>query len=1291
MVDWEAGLGTFTRISHKFLLLTFVSLLFFPGCLSFTSRNSASNGTSSQSGSGGFPAVSLVLSGSPSETAGSCYNVSLTTLGSNGEPSAAVASGTVVTLSGATGVKFYSDPNCQTQIAGVDVSGNSASFYIMSSTPSTWTLTASASFASGSMTIQTQAGPPASLTLMGVPSFATFVCTPFTLSSVDVMGNVSTAISSIAANLTVASTSGVSLFSDSGCSVPTSSVSISSGMSSAMFYVLAETPSATNLSITATFAGLNSATYLFTTSQGTDPAIVLVPPASLTAGACAPVSLQLVANNAAFKAPANTVITISPNGSNLKYFAATDTTCSNTAITSVTVGAGMSSTSFFIQDKVAENNTMTSATATDFTSGNFSLSVGPAALAQLNLTATFSSTPADVCSQVNVSSKDSFGNPAPAAASLSIPITLSGSSAAQTLLYSDSGCSTKISSVQIPSGTTTNSFYFQTTQAGSVTLGLTPGTGITSNTLALAVTNAQGMPAHFALSTIPATIADGTCVPFQLFSQDPNGQPLIVEPSDLTISLISAGLMFYPDSSCSTPETSFVLAAGTSQQSFFVETSALGQISMNLASGSLAVSANMTATPGPAVGLALNLPTSITAEQCASASVTFTDKFGHMTSAASNVMASLAGSLINASGSVSFYSDQLCTNAISSITTLSTGNFYMSASASGTEKVSASASGLTSISGNVNVLPEAAYTLSLQAPASVQAGVCSNILVSIVDANGNTPDIIPEVVSLNASVGKIYSDPKCSVPVSSLTLDDTTGSNPQTIYIADTMLGSVKLSANTPDGLSSQVMVSIIPGPAAALTLSMTANPTASVCDNGFTVGVIDSFGNPITESSAFATTLTSSIIETTFSVGTGCSTPTQTIPIAAGASTNSFSILAPVPGKITITASASGLTSASLALTAGTPAGLGNGYGSGTTEAPQAPPAGNITGFFFISNLGGFFAANGDYCAVDTYNQWLAMGGPANTSTTPNYTAASSSMTFEGQCPVPVGFWFSGTTGYQSYNYNHYCSYDSYAQWLVNGGPSSGWPIYNIIPNTMVYDGQCLIKAGFWFSGTTGYYSAAATPSKYCSIDSPEQYTMMGGPANPPNYPTIPNDMTYIGQCQLTSGFFTTPNGVEYYANAIGQYCSIISEAEWLADGAPATGAPVYPTIPTSMTFGGECALLPGYWTVGTTTYFSSSATQTQYCSIDSSAQYTAMGGPATTPPAYPAIPNSMTYQGQCALPAGFYMFNSGLYFAKANLHICQFSTELAYLAAGGPTNTSSIPNYPTIPNVMISDGICQ
>lgn len=867
-----------------------------------------------------LPATQLVLSGSPSDTAGLCYLYTLAALDQNGNPSEAVTNGQIA-ISGITGGQSYLDSQCSQPATMVTMTGNTSQFYLRSTQAGAFILTAQAAFGTGKLPISITAATGVSISLNGPSAFGTLTCTTFSASILDQFGNATNTGSSrqISLSLSGAAASSSYLFSDSACTVATTTATIAAGSSTGVFYVIGElTGSQTTeaLSIFGSGSGLNTGSINTSVVPGSTARIAFVAPSTGIVGVCLPGNLQIQkSDNSNFSVPSNTVVSLSNGGMHSQYFASGDSTCSS-PISTLTIPQGSSSTSFYFKDSQTEAVT-TMGDSTYYASGSFLTTFSVNAVNLISIQATFTSLPADSCGMATAALNDQYGNATVAGSSLSLPLIATGASGSGTHFYSDSMCTVAAPNVAITSGSASGNFYFKAIQPGNLVVSLTPPAGVGVSPANFQITDSQGTPSSISLVGSVSIMA-GQCNPYTVYAKDANGFAMAVSPSNLNLNLASSSLSakFFSDSACTASTGQTAITEGNSQVTFYMKSTGVGQFTISSSSGSLSASLPITSSAGAAAALALNVPSSINQGDCAHGSISLVDAYQNPTTASATTSISLSGTLSNSSQLFSFFSDTACLNPVSSVSIASGANntnFSFSAPVSGGMGVlTASSTGINPASQNINILAEGSYHLTINGGNSVQAGNCVAMSVSILNSSGSIPAISPTVVSLStgaATAHLLFSDSQCANPITSVTVSDSSSSDPAPFYFKDTLAGSVTLSANTVGGLADQLCISVGAGPAYQLVIGGNSNITAQSCATGFTVSAQDSYGNPATLNSNLTVSLGGTISGTTFGQAS-CSPAMSSIILNLGASSSALSVLAPSAGNLTITASASGLIS---------------------------------------------------------------------------------------------------------------------------------------------------------------------------------------------------------------------------------------------------------------------------------------------------------------------------------------------------------------------------------------------
>ena len=410
------------------------------------------------------PPVAITVqsaTGTPVPIPGILVTVSL---GEN--PGAGALGGTLTRQTNAAGVATFPDLTVDKAAAGYRLDGTSPGLTSVLSDPFT-VIAATASTAVITSTPLT--GTAAATATLG----------PVTLAIRDQFGNPATApTGGITTTLSTTAT-GTGVFSATLNGPTTTTVQIPTGSSTTSFYygdTKAGTPT-----ITATPTGITPTTQTATITAGTaNTAVITSTPLTGTAAATATLGPVTLAIRDQFGNPATaptggitTTLTTTATGTGV--FSAT---LNGPTTTTVQIPTGSSTTSFYYGDTKAGTPTIT-ATPTGITptTQTATITAGTANTAVITstpLTGTAAATA--TLGPVTLAIRDQFGNPATAPTG-GITTTLT-TTATGTGVFSATLNGPTTTTVQIPTGSSTTSFYYGDTKAGTPTITATP-TGIT--------------------------------------------------------------------------------------------------------------------------------------------------------------------------------------------------------------------------------------------------------------------------------------------------------------------------------------------------------------------------------------------------------------------------------------------------------------------------------------------------------------------------------------------------------------------------------------------------------------------------------------------------------------------------------------------------------------------------------------------------------------------------------------------------------------------------------------------
>jgi hypothetical protein len=284
---------------------------------------------------------------------------------------------------------------------------------------------------------------------------------PITVEEQDVSGNPTTTAETV--DLT-SNSAGTAVFSASPNGSAITSIAIPNGSSTATFYygdTKAGTPT-----ITAAASGLTSATQQETIGQGAASQLVFTT-TKFTGSASATTNLgaMTVQEEDSYGNPTTTAVTVnlSTSSSGTTEFSATP---GSSSFTSIGIASGSSTATFYYGDTKVGTPTITAA-ASGLTSATQQETVTPASAHQLVFTTGSMTGPTSASTNLGpmtVQEEDSFGNLTTSAETVSLSSTSSGAEFSTTL------GGTSVSSVAIASGSSTATFYYGDTKAGTPTI-----------------------------------------------------------------------------------------------------------------------------------------------------------------------------------------------------------------------------------------------------------------------------------------------------------------------------------------------------------------------------------------------------------------------------------------------------------------------------------------------------------------------------------------------------------------------------------------------------------------------------------------------------------------------------------------------------------------------------------------------------------------------------------------------------------------------------------------------------
>lgn len=731
----------------------------------------------------GPPSV-MVFAGPATTVAGDCSTpVTVTLRDADGNTANATGATNISLTPNGGPLTFSTSPTCAGTTTTVSIAAGSSSATFRYRSTQTGNFSIGGSF--GSLT----STPLAVTVIPGAPSVLAFTTTPqtqtagncstvVTVQRRDAFGNAVPVSGDTPVTLTANPSAGFEFFTNASCTAPAvTSVNMLNGASTASFY----------------FKGITAGTVAVTATQGTlsgnqnatinaaVPTVLAFSPASLTvpAGICTPVlltSTDTFGNRS--NVSGNQAITLAP-GANMTFSTASN--CSSST-TTVTINSGQSSVSFFTRATLVGSVSGT-ASRSGFSNGTLSLTVNPGAPALLAFTTNQQTLEVNTCSAITtVEVRDSSNNPSPVTSNTTVNLTASPSG--NITFYTNADCTGPVTSIAIPSGQSSGSFYFKDTTAENVTI-TASNASLTSASQDQSITSPQ--PTALVFTTTPQTRTAGTCSGLVTVQAQTGGSPATVTnptPVDL-VAAPAAGFSFYASTNCSgQPTNQVTIGAGSSNVSFTFRGNTTGTIALAASNPSIATPATQiaTITPAPAFKLVFFTPPYTTVAGTCSQAVTVQsrDNLDNLSAVTTDKTLALGDSGVG-DPNFKFYSDSACANEVTGGAPLilasgqSAVSFYYKGQRARSVDLTASTAGLTATPPQAHTIAAAAamkVAFTSTSPTQLLASTCAMRTVERQDtfnnpvAGGATLDV---ALTGSAPV-EFYLDSGCTTLATQVTL-----------------------------------------------------------------------------------------------------------------------------------------------------------------------------------------------------------------------------------------------------------------------------------------------------------------------------------------------------------------------------------------------------------------------------------------------------------------------------------------------------------------------------------------
>lgn len=647
---------------------------------------------------------------------------------------------------------------------------------------------------------------------------------------------------------------------------------------------------------------------------GPPTAVAVTIPSPLTAGTCTSggtVTLKDATGvNSRVGVDTSVSLRIDPANS-VRFYS--DAACT-TQVTSVTIPANTSSASFFVEGRLVGNATVTAA-VTGLTDGTQAASVNPGAGNRLAFQSSAQTVTAGVCSPqpVRIQNQDVQGNSVPVSTLTSV--SLSATPNTNFKFYSDAACANEVTSVNIATQTSTASFYFRGTRAGSVTLEIT-ATGFTGTSQAQTINAAA--PTAIVIAG-PVTVAAATCsAAISATLQDPFGNPATATTStQLNLISSNAQLALFSNNTCTTTASNLIIAPGAGSRDFFVRATQAAAYSITATGSGLTngtVSVTVTAGPPTVLFFTATAQSPLPAGVCSGiVTVQQRDANANPVIVASPTTVSLSAS----SQGPEFFTSSTCTGTPVTATSIAAGASTASFYFKGTKTVSnailtASVNGLTGTQTVTITAAPPAVLLFTQLPTTSAANACMQVSLQVQDSFGNLATFgTAQNVSVTANPAAgftFHTNTSCGTPATQISLNS--GQSSVNFSARGTKAGQITVTAALANLTSAVQNVTITPLPASKLVFLTPARiATAGSCSDVLTVQSSDTQDNasPVTsdETVVLSQSGTPTDGQFRFYSDSTCTTAVTSITIPSGAAVGSFYFRGERARTVTVTADA--------------------------------------------------------------------------------------------------------------------------------------------------------------------------------------------------------------------------------------------------------------------------------------------------------------------------------------------------------------------------------------------------
>ncbi len=724
-----------------------------------------------------------------------------------------------------------------------------------------------------------------------------------TISLKDSFGNASTVTEDTP--LSISGLGSGQLFYDSNCESPVDLTDLAISASTSSIVLNYKNELSESISLVASIEGYDAAYFQINVDPANTLTLAFSNSLTLNAGVCSAAFTlnSLDSNNAAYTLTSPLAVTVSGLQNGALY---SDPSCTpSSQVLGFTMASGTSSKTLYYKNLMAESASL-NPVALGFNGVKSTFLTTAASPTKLSVRGPGFSRIGACAGYFSITARDPYGGQSTVPSTTTVSLTNTGGGK----FYSDSTCTSEITTIDIESGRHSSDYFFMRTTQPDSQLLIASASGFTSELFPVqTVTNV----AHVLAMSGPSSVSTGSCSSaITITAQDEFGYPTAQQKAAINTTLSNRGsATTYAASDCSgANSTAVTIPLGLYSQTFYLKDNVAEALTLVSSAADLVSGTHAITTQASTAGkLALSGASTLINGGCGAYVVTAQDANGNRTNVSSTTTITATGQ-----GAGNFYSDSGCTTinstvVIASGTSSQTYYFKSASNASYTFSATDNAASLTAAA-NLTVAVRASR-LVIAGPTNLTPGVCSSAYtVTNTNLAGSATNVASNttVTLAGNGSGTFYSDSGCTTSATTVVINS--GTSAQTFYYKNTANEFLTLSATATSIAIGYLPVSV---GTMKMVLSGSSSINSGTC-SAYTLTTQDGTG-----------VTTNVSVDRTFALvgqGTGlfysdaaCTTAITSVTVTSGTSSKIFYYKNDRTANLTFQASLSGFNSASFNL----------------------------------------------------------------------------------------------------------------------------------------------------------------------------------------------------------------------------------------------------------------------------------------------------------------------------------------------------------------------------------------